>query len=71
MKKYYRVHIDNEAEYSEEFKGDVINVNKVMEIIDEIEGEINEIKDMLKPFTILTEIENVYNLLADLRDKLY
>lgn len=43
----------------------------VMNIIDEIENEINAIQDEIKKYKNLTEIDNIYDILTDLCDKLY
>ena len=45
--------------------------DSVMPIIDDIERDVNNIKDYLEPYKILTEINEVYEMLEELSKKLY
>lgn len=50
---------------------EVIEVDKVNSIFDTIESSVNEILDNLKPYTVFSELEDIYKSLEELGDKLY
>jgi len=72
LKREYRNHIeDYQVECNEDNREKVVNTSIVMAMIDELEQDANEIRDLLEPFIGLTEIKEVYNLAVKLSEKLY
>jgi hypothetical protein len=70
----YRRDLDNAtvlAEESDIDKTEFITYNDAKNIIDSIEQEVNEIKDKLKPYTVFSELEEVYDMINELSKKLY
>lgn len=55
--------IDSKYEY--------ININDVLNILDNIEQEVNKIRDGLSSYKNLTEINDIYERVDKLSDKLY
>jgi uncharacterized pyridoxamine 5'-phosphate oxidase family protein len=48
-----------------------VDLEDVMTYIDTIEMDVNEIKDKLEQYNVLSEINDIYNMLDKLSDKLY
>ena len=48
-----------------------IEYNEVINIVDGIEDRINDIRNRLEPFTNLTEIKEIYDLITELSKDLY
>ena len=75
MKRLYRTRIHNEVIFNEDINisDDLkyIEVDKVIKMINELEQDINEIRDKLEPFIGLTEIKDVYDLSFKLSEELY
>lgn len=70
----YRRDLDNAvvlAEESDIDKTEFITYNDAKNIIDGIEREVNEIKDKLKPYTVFSELEEVYDMINELSKTLY
>jgi len=70
----YRKDIENNLytkEESIEYNFIYVTKDETINILDEIESRVNEIKDMLEPIEGLSEIDNVKLLLRGLSRDLY
>lgn len=52
-------------------KYEYVELSEVLEYINQIESDVNEIKDKLEYYKCLTEINDIYELAEKLSDKLY
>jgi hypothetical protein len=52
-------------------KYDYVDLSEVLEYINQIESDVNEIKDKLDQYRCLSEIDDIYNMADKLSDKLY
>jgi hypothetical protein len=69
MKGKYRKDI---RDYSFDGTGrDYVSVEDAMIVIGDIEDDVNEIKNKLEPYIVFTELDDIYNMLDKLSDKLY
>jgi len=59
------------AEETDVDKTEFVEAVIVKEIIDEIESEVNDVVNMLKPINGLSEIDEIKDLLEELSNKLY
>lgn len=52
-------------------KYDYVDISEVLEYINQIESDVNEIKDKLDQYNVFSEINDICGLLDTLSDKLY
>jgi len=65
MKSEYRKRLEYNSEDNK------VELSEARDIIDDIEMQVNDIKDKLEEFANLTEISKIHELLEDLSSKLY
>jgi len=56
-------------EYSSE--DNKVELSETIDVLDDIEMQVNDIKDKLEEFANLTEIKTIYKLVEELSSKLY
>jgi hypothetical protein len=69
-RKYYNAYDYEDLEDSKP-NDQFVSAEEVQVMLDEIESEVNNIKDLVEPIDGLSEIDEVYNKLKDLSEKLY
>lgn len=70
----YRKDLENavyESEEAAEYKFTYVTKIEAINVLDEVEARVNEIKDMIDPIEGLSEIDNIKKLLESLSKDLY
>lgn len=65
IKDLKQIYIGNEIEI------EYVEKDDVMEVLDDIEGQVQEVNDCLSAITGLTEIDEIKSLINELLKKLY